>query len=44
MQLHQVSVESLLDKLGINYDPSKKFNGYLNENIGIPAKPEHLRI
>ncbi len=44
MQLHQVSVESLLDKMGIDYDPSKKHSGYLNENIGMPDKPQHLRI
>jgi heterodisulfide reductase subunit B len=43
MQLHQVSVESFLDKMGIQYDPSKKYKGYLNENIGIPEKPEHLK-
>jgi heterodisulfide reductase subunit B len=44
MQLHQVSVESLLDKMGIDYDPSKKHSGYLNENIGMPDKPENLKI
>ncbi|MCX6234102.1 MAG: heterodisulfide reductase-related iron-sulfur binding cluster [Bacteroidetes bacterium] len=44
MQLHQVSVESLLDKMGIQYYPSKKFRGYMNENIGIPDKPDVLRI
>ncbi|MFH1161534.1 MAG: heterodisulfide reductase-related iron-sulfur binding cluster [bacterium] len=43
MQLHQVSVEPLLDKIGINYDPSKKYRGNLNENIGIPDKPEVLK-
>jgi heterodisulfide reductase subunit B len=44
MQLHQVSVESLFDKMRIKYGISKKFTGYLNENIGIPDMPEHLRI
>jgi hypothetical protein len=43
MQLHQVSVESLLDKMGIDYDPLKKHTGYLNENIGAPDKPENLK-
>lgn len=43
MQLHQVSVESLLDKIGVDYDPSKKHSGYLNENIGIPDKPENMK-
>ena len=44
MQLHQVSVEPLLDKMGMEYDLGKKFTGYLDENIGVPEKPEHLRI
>jgi heterodisulfide reductase subunit B len=44
MQLHQVSVDSLLDKMGVNYNPSDKFKGYQNENIDVPEKPEHLRI
>jgi heterodisulfide reductase subunit B len=43
MHLHQISVESLLDKMGIVYDPSKKHMGYLNENIGVPEKPENLK-
>ena len=43
LQLHQVSVESLLDKMGIEYDPSTKYNGYLNEKIGVPQKPENLK-
>jgi len=44
MQLHQVSVEPLLDKMGIEYDLSKKHSGYMNEDIGKPGKPETLRI
>jgi heterodisulfide reductase subunit B len=44
MQLHQVSVESLLDKMSIQYDPAKKHSGYMNENIGIPEKPDFLKI
>jgi len=44
MQLHQVSVESLLDKMNIQYDPAKKHAGYLNENIGIPDTPDFLKI
>lgn len=44
MQLHQVSVESLLDKMGIKHDPSKKFRGYMNKDIGIPEKPARLNV
>jgi len=43
MQLHQVSVEPLLDKMGVDYDPSRKHKGYLNEDIGQPGKPENLK-
>ena len=43
MQLHQVSVEPLLDKMGVEYDSSKKHSGYQNENIGIPDKPENMK-
>lgn len=43
LQTHQVSVEPLLDKLGITYDPDKKYKGRNGEDIGIPEKPEVLR-
>ncbi|MBN2480408.1 MAG: heterodisulfide reductase subunit B [Bacteroidales bacterium] len=44
MQLHQVSVEPLLDKLGISYDPAEKYLGYEGECIGEPRKPEILKV
>lgn len=44
MQLHQVSVEPLLDKLGISYNPDNKYIGYNNEFIGKPQMPEKLRV
>jgi heterodisulfide reductase subunit B len=44
MQLHQVSVEPLLDKMGIQYDREKKYLGYNNEFIGEPAKPHILKV
>ena len=43
MQLHQVSVEQLLDKMNVHYDPSKKYKGFMNENIGVPEKPDFIR-
>lgn len=43
LQLHQVSVESLLNKIGVEYDPIKKYRGINNENIGKPQKPEILK-
>ncbi len=43
MQLHQVSVEPLLDKIGINYKPEDKYIGAKGENIGKPEKPIVLK-
>ena len=41
LQCHQVTVEPLLDKLGISYDPADKYKGFNNTNIG---RPEHPRV
>jgi len=43
IQLHQVDVEPLLLKLGLNYDPSTKYLGLNRVNLGRPAKPEFLK-
>ena len=43
LQIHQVAVEPLLDKLGIVYDPEKKYKGRNGEDIGLPDKPQVLR-
>ena len=37
MQMHQVAVEPLLDKMGIPYDPSTKYLGKNGKFIGQPA-------
>ena len=37
LQTHQVSVEPLLDKMGIEYDPSRKFLGKNGKDIGRPG-------
>ncbi len=44
MQLHQVSVEPVLDKMGISYDPEKKYLGHNAEFIGKPVKPNVLKV
>jgi len=44
LQLHQVSIEPLLDKIGIPYDISEKYLGFNNEDIGVPAKPGVLKV
>jgi heterodisulfide reductase subunit B len=43
MQLHQVSVETLLDKMGVKYESSKKYEGFMNEKIGKPVNPVNLK-
>jgi heterodisulfide reductase subunit B len=43
LQLHQVSVEPLLDKIGIKYIPEDKYKGPKGEDIGKPEKPNILK-
>ncbi len=43
LQLHQVDTEPLLRKLGIAYDPSKKFTGAQGEILGQPEKTSGLK-
>ena len=38
MQMHQVDVEPLLDKMGVEYDPSAKYLGVDGKLIGKPEK------
>jgi len=44
LQLHQVSVEPLLDKVGIAYNPEDKYKGKNGEYLGMPVKPEILKV
>lgn len=44
MQLHQVSVEPLLDKLGIKYNLGDKYKGKNGENLERPEKPKALKV
>ena len=37
MQFHQVDVEPLLDKLGVEYNPEAKYLGVGGKYIGKPA-------
>ena len=37
MQFHQVDVEPLLDKMGVEYAPEEKFLGKRGKYIGKPA-------
>jgi heterodisulfide reductase subunit B len=43
LQMHQVSVEPLLDKLGISYNPDEKYKGLNHIDLGKPQMPEKLK-
>jgi len=42
LQLHQVNVEPLLKKIGVEYDPDAKFRTLDGRDLGRPEKPETL--
>ena len=43
LQVHQTSVEPLLDKMGIEYDPSQKYKGLDGKDLGRPEEPRILK-
>lgn len=44
LQVHQVSVEPLLDKMGIPYNSSRKYLGTKGKFLGVPFKPNALKV
>ena len=44
LQLHQVQVEPLLDKIGIEYNLNDKYVGKSGKHLGEPEKPENLLV
>ncbi len=42
LQVHQVGCESLLDKIGIEYDPDKKYKGLEDKELGKPKTPSNI--
>ena len=44
LQVHQVPVEPLLDKMGIPYDPEAKFLDINGNSIGKPKSPSFLKF
>jgi heterodisulfide reductase subunit B len=44
LQMHQVSVDPLLDKIGVEYNPNDKFKGKSGEFIGQPESPNILKF
>jgi heterodisulfide reductase subunit B len=43
LQLHQVTVEPILDKLGVRYDAAEKYKGLHHADLGKPVMPEILK-
>ena len=43
LQVHQVAVEPLLDKMGVEYDPSAKYLGLNKEDLLRPEMPQVLK-
>lgn len=44
LQVHQVAVEPLLDKIGIPYNPAEKFKGLANKDLGRPNRPSVMKV
>jgi heterodisulfide reductase subunit B len=44
LQVHQVPIEPLLDKMGLSYDPKKKFLGKDGQDLGRPEAPSFLQF
>lgn len=44
LQVHQVSVEPLLDKIGIPYNSSRKYLGKNGKFLGVPSKPTSIKV
>jgi heterodisulfide reductase subunit B len=44
LQVHQVALEPLLDKIGIPYNPATKYLGAQGEYLGQPEKPSVLKV
>lgn len=43
LQVHQVTVEPILEKLGVKFNPEEKYKGLHGEDLGSPAMPAVLR-
>lgn len=44
LQMHQISVEPLLDKMGIPYNSEEKYLGKNGKKLGQPQKPQFLIV
>jgi heterodisulfide reductase subunit B len=44
LQVHQVPVEPLLEKMGVPFDQAKKFQGKTGADIGRPEAPSFMKF
>ena len=44
LQVHQVAIEPLLEKMGIEYDPKAKYKGIKGKDLGTPENPVNIKI
>ena len=44
LQMHQISVEPLLDKIGVSYKRKEKYLGAKGQYIGQPQTPQFLIV
>mgnify|MGYP003317984816 CR=1 FL=1 len=44
LQMHQVAIEPLLDKMGIEYDPKAKYKGINGKDLGTPINPINIKL
>ena len=44
LQVHQVAVEPLLDKIGVEYDRSAKYKGIGDKALGMPEAPHNIKF
>ncbi|MQY79269.1 MAG: heterodisulfide reductase subunit B [Bacteroidetes bacterium] len=44
LQMHQVAVEPLLEKMGVDYDPALKYIGFSGKQLSKPQIPDLLKV
>ena len=44
LQMHQVAIEPMLEKMGIEYDPKAKYKGVNNKELGSPINPINIKL
>jgi heterodisulfide reductase subunit B len=44
LQLHQVSVEPVLNKMGVKYNPDEKYFDINGNDLGMPEKPNIIKF